>query len=349
MGSVGDSAAVVRDVAEVTPAWLSAVLGRAVRGVEVARVHDEQVKTLSYFLSAQLVDGEVARLVLKVPRGPSTGAVGFSSGEREVRMYRAFMRERDALPVVRCFSAEHEPERGLYHLLLEDLSETHGQPAWHLDVDALYVARTVDCLARLHARWWGRPPDAETAPPGYPSLGAPGIHDLLVAALPGFFDALGDALASEERRLVERAVAALPALVAPRGELAEQTLVHGDAHFWNFLYPRDPARADTRALDWQTGHVGPAAEDLAYLLALRDPHRTAERERAFLRRYHEALAAAGVDLGWEELRRQYRLLAAEQLLTPLYWHARGAPADFWPIFVPRALAAFRELGCQELL
>jgi hypothetical protein len=48
---------------------------------------------------------------------------------------------------------------------------------------------------------------------------------------------------------------------------------------------------------------------------------------------------------WE----QYRHLAAEQMLVPLYWCARGARSDFWPIFVPRALAAFRELECAERL
>jgi hypothetical protein len=332
---------VLASVDEVTPAWLASVLGTPVGTVRVARVHEEQVGSISYFLET---DGDPSRLFLKLPRGPAGAA-----GEREVGLYRAVGADQASLPLVRCLDAAWDAETRRYHLLLEDLSETHDQPAWHLDVAERYVFGTVDCLARLHAYWWLRPHRAEELT----SVDRPDDQDArlarLRAAFPEFVDALDDRLSSDDRHVYERLLEELPRLTAERAGWSSQTVVHGDAHFWNFLYARDPSRDDTRVLDWQTYHRGPAVEDVAYLLVLRDPHRTPERERSMLERYHRELGAAGVDLGCELFHQQYRHAALEQLLMPLNACSWGAPADFWPLFVPRALAAFRDLDCRELL
>ena len=73
-----------------------------------------------------------------------------------MRLYHVLGVDQEALPLVRCYGAAVEPGTQRYHLLLDDLSETHDQPKWHLTVGR-YVTRTIDCLAGFHAYWALRP------------------------------------------------------------------------------------------------------------------------------------------------------------------------------------------------
>jgi hypothetical protein len=91
-------------------------------------------------------------------------------------------------------------------------------------------------------------------------------------------------------------------------------------------------------------------KDVAYAI-LRYSHRTAARERALVERYHAGLVMHGVvDYPWDACWRHYRRLAAEQPLFPLRCWAGNWARFFWgPVFIRRALAAFRDLDCAELL
>ena len=145
-------------------------------------------------------------------------------------------------------------------------------------------------------------------------------------------------------------LAALPTPWQTKQHFQRQTLVHGDAHFWNLLYPRDPTSENTVILDWQTYHSGRGVDDLAYTLVLPYPHRTPANEHALVARHHAALVRNGVvKYPWETCWLNYRQAAADVLLYPLSWFAGGLPHDFWHMFVARALAAFDDLDCAALI
>ncbi len=97
------------------------------------------------------------------------------------------------------------------------------------------------------------------------------------------------------------------------------TLLHGDAHVWNALYPRDPASDDVRLIDWDAWRIDVATDDLAYMIAVHwSPERRRRLERECLRRYHAALSAAGVKgYDFEALWRDYRLSVLSQITTPV--------------------------------
>lgn len=98
-----------------------------------------------------------------------------------------------------------------------------------------------------------------------------------------------------------------------------RTLVHGDAHAWNFLFPRvagDDAAGDADApvagvylIDWQNWQAGPPTFDLATFMVLDwYPERRAGLEATLLRRYHHRLQALGVRAySWETCWRDYQL------------------------------------------
>jgi hypothetical protein len=157
-------------------------------------------------------------------------------------------------------------------------------------------------------------------------------------------------LSVDDRRVYESVLQSLPALWQDRIELGGQTMVHGDAHFWNFLYPLDPQTHRTYMIDWQNYHVAPGTKDLAYTIVLRYPQRTLENERSLLARYYEGLLRHGVQkYSWEACWLDYRRMTAEHVLYPMRWWISNLPEEYWGRFIDPALAAFRALECAELL
>jgi hypothetical protein len=345
---------VITSIEHVTPAWLTGILrqrgylGAAmVQALSVTRVHTIQPRSISYFLtveySSPLADAPT-HLYLKVPKPDADPVLVAVEGEREVRLYQALALSRRELPVIPCYDAVYHSDQRAYHLLLDDLSATHDQPSWHLTIADHYITQTVDCLAQFHAYWWEHP----LLNHGLSALPTKaGLQDeirWLQASFPAFAQALGDQLPAEDRHVCDMVLAALPSLWERRTEIQGQTLVHGDAHFWNFLYPHNPHEHRTYMLDWQTYHVSPGTNDLAYTIVLRYPHRTPINERDLVKRYHEGLLAHGVTTySWETCWQDYRRSAAEQFLVPLRWWATDG------LFVERALRGFRDLACDETL
>src|SRR5206468_7889358 len=108
------------------------------------------------------------------------------------------------------------------------------------------------------------------------------------------------------------------------------TVTHGDAHNWNFLFPRE-AGGPVYLIDWQLWHVDVGTRDLAFLIAL---HWDAERRRVMeiplLRKYHEDLIAGGIaDYSWSDLWLDYRLCVVRNLTIPVLFWSRGMADESW--------------------
>ena len=82
-----------------------------------------------------------------------------------------------------------------------------------------------------------------------------------------FAGRVGDRLSAERKELYERFLRAAPRLLARYRSHEDLTIVHGDAHVWNLLYPRDPASERVRLIDWEGWRV----EGWPVLLGSRHP------------------------------------------------------------------------------
>lgn len=349
----------ITSIDDATPLWLTEVFRRGgylplgeILNVAVAGIHDEQLHSLGYFLhvtwSANAPQGLPKRLFLKLPRHADF-ADSPSPGAHEEQMYRRLAPYQAEIPIIPCYDAVYDGEQQRYHLLLADLSETHNQPSWHLQITDRYIEQTIDCLARLHAFWWNRPDLRELAQPPTAAQIENDIQQIQ-ANFARFDDTLSERLDQADRVIFERVAGALPLLLLRRLEPQRPTLVHGDAHFWNFLYPIQGNNLPTYILDWQQHHIDWGVSDIAYTVVLRYPHRTSSNEQQLVKRYHQALLQHGVsDYSWEICWLDYRRAALEQLAVPMLWHASGLPEPLWTLFVPRALSAFRDLVCDEFL
>jgi thiamine kinase-like enzyme len=271
-------------------------------------------------------------------------------GEREVAFYRHAAPLMPAGSIPRCYDAEFAG--GRFHLLLEDLSETHAIiTPWPLPPTEEACERIIDAWAAFHAFWWR-----------HPSLGkdvGAFLDDAAMAKLTveyrerfaRFAGALGDRFPPAALAIYARVNAVRDQLITPARLYANYTIVHGDAHVWNLLYPKDAAAGGIRLIDWDNWRIGRAAADRAYMMAVHwDPERRARLEALFLDRYHAGLCARGVTgYSLERLWEDYRLSVIGHLSIPVWQQTLGIPAAIWWSHLHRVVAAFEDLDCAFLL
>ncbi len=274
----------------------------------------------------------------------------WSGGRQEVAFYRDIAAVMPARLTPRCFDAQWDAETNGWHLLLEDLADSHEVPTnWPVPPTIADSERMIVARARFHAAWWD---DSRLGisigtwqDPSNPQLAT--FADQFVR----FADRVGDRLSPERRKIYERLIADGHRLSERYHTHRNMTIVHGDAHIWNVFLPRDAASDDVRLFDWDAWRVDVATDDLAYMMAVFwYPDHRRRCERALLDRYHAELVARGVT-GYDRhaLDDDYRLSALWQIATPV-WQAENniPPAVWWP-HLERIFMAFDDLGCRELL
>lgn len=202
------------------------------------------------------------RLVVKSPLIPPT----FSEGSGEVQFYRQLAPILGTPPLARCLAAvEDDSDPGT--IVLEDLRATHDHPPWPLPPSRTQCELTLDALVRLHAEWWEAPTLGRSVGKLHTPESLTSMVQGITAHLPTFIDALGDALTAEARNVFDRVFGSS---LQPWMRLTDRralTVTHGDAHTWNFLFPRSGEGA-AFLIDWQLWHVDVGARDLAFLMAL---------------------------------------------------------------------------------
>jgi len=339
--------------------YLTDVLRR--NGV-IGNSHVHEVETES---SRQLLLSRIIRLRLKydreIPAAPGTlilktGLDGDALkrpdvGRAEVAFYDKIAPEMPPGTVPSCFDTEWNGETRSWHLLLEDLTDSHViATAWPLPPTREQCEAIIDTRAKCHARWWDDP-RLGTSVGTLPDAAATDKYQRdLTGHFTNFVDRLGDLLSADRRALYEKYFEVLPDLLAQRRSRRNLTLMHGDAHVWNCFLPRD-AGGSVRLFDWDGWRIGVAAGDLAYMMAVHwYPDRRRLFERPLLDRYHATLLAHGVT-GYDRraLEDDYRVAALMSLATPVFFVVYDIPPYVWWSHLERIMLAVDDLGCRDLL
>lgn len=276
-----------------------------------------------------------------------------SFGDSEVTYYTRDYIDVPGAPLVRCYNAAFSREQRRYHLLLDDVSDTHVEAATRPPTLGHGLA-LADGLAALHARWWGTSGLAEA---GAAMHDADHIRRFVAVAEPGvahilarFTGALEPHWPAALRGLFKR----VPERMIERGRDPNGfTLIHGDVGANNVLIPHGADAPvyiiDRQPFNWSlTTWLG--AYDLAYAMVLDwDSETRRALEPAVLRRYHAGLLCRGVgDYTWERLADDYGLCAAICAFVAVEY-CRGGVNERWThVWLPmlqRALTACDDLGC----
>jgi len=189
---------------DVTPRWLTARLR------EVGALPSGSVTSVAVELAEKWNVAQPARLAIDYDRDAPRDAprrLFVKIAETDDPLSDIFLGETafyaarppGRLPVPACFGAFSDRHSRASCLLLEDLSDTHGQTPWPLPPSLPQCESAVRALARLHAHWW-RAVDSGSGPTrAVLAANENRLAGHFQALLPGFLAYLDDRLAPERR------------------------------------------------------------------------------------------------------------------------------------------------------
>jgi hypothetical protein len=270
----------------------------------------------------------------------------FGVTSNEAAFYERARRRGPKGVLLTCFgTAVDEPAQSAV-ILLEVKRDTRPIANWPALPEMATCEQLVRVLATVHASWWN---STELDTPGGNRF-ASTIGRARSELLQPFFDEMGDGLSRERRTTLEQMGDRYPFLLNAHIDATQrQTLAHGDAHFWNFLYPND-ATASPLLIDWQACLVQFGAWDLAYMIGSHfdlDDRRRAEA--SLLNTYLLKLYEFGIDYRYDDLWYDYRLLIAGLVFVPIAQRSNGVPTQVWRHYFDHAFSAFDDLGCRDFL
>jgi len=279
---------------------------------------------------------------------PERAGGGWNAGRQEVAFYQQVAGAVAPPATPRCFEAHWNPKSEAWHLLLEDLTDTHLiATAWPLPPTVTQCQRIIEARARFQAVLWD---DQRLGKSLGKWLDTEGYLQRFADAFTRFADRFGEQVPAERRRIYEQLLAAAPHLFSRYLSRRHLTIVQGDAHVWNCFLARDDS-ADIRFFDWDTWRINIGAADLSYMMAMHwYPERRARLEKTLLDRYHDALIAGGVrDYHRATLDDDYRLSVLWQITTPVWQAIFNIPPVIWWNNLERVFLAVDDLKCRDLL
>lgn len=301
--------AIIDDPANVTVAWLNAVLVGAGHDVTITAIHREAVGTGQMAHNERYRftfdgDGGTAppSVVIKFPSpNEASRAAGAAGGYRnEVRFYTD-LADQLSVVVPDCLYGAVSDDSTTFTLVLDDLAPARQGDQIDGGTDEQIVL-AAENLAGLHAPRWGDPTLADLG--WLQSSGGEAIAYVEIFT-PVFLERY-DARLSDQAKMVFADFGAKVGNWLER-EPAVHTLVHGDYRLDNLMFATSSGGAPVSAVDWQTVGVGSGGRDLAYLLGnSAEPADRRRHEPEALEGYRAAMGGLGVKLSADEIAAHYR-------------------------------------------
>ena len=339
----------INDIA--TPEWLNQSLK------EAGFLNDGQVKKviphpqkLTFFSAPKVASLEIQYSDDCISPPPNL-LLKIANGVKECIFFSEISPIMENSEIIKCYYAKHSSENEQSYFLLEDVTSTHFQTDWPIPPQIHQCFNAIDCVAKIHSFWWDHPRlKKDLLEKCNQGNHWSGRINLAVSNLSAFFDFIGDRLSQERKQIYERVLSSSDQTWRPRQAENGQTLLHGDAHFWNFLYPLENGMDKIRIIDWNSWDIGRATDDLAYMIGLHwYPDHRKVYEINLLKNYHTRLQESNIHYQWDELWQDYRKSTIMNLFIPVWqWH-RGINAAVWWSHLERGFSAYHDLDCAAVL
>jgi thiamine kinase-like enzyme len=343
---------------QVTPEWLTTILeksGYLSQGKVIAVSQRQSLRLgvssnrfhLELFYDAEASQSAPAYLFLKLGKLES-----FEGHKKEIDFYQILGDMKSELPIPHCFAAGYSTTSRTSYLLLQDLSKTHSGLNTALSPPKANCEKAIECLAKIHSFWWNHPGLGIDGGNGITTDSLNKTFKYLEECTIRFLDFLSDRLSQEWRAIYEFALSSYPGLYLKcinTGMLV--TLIHGDAHLGNFMFPNKVETGNTFLVDWETWKVDFGTRDLASMMALNwNPDLRQAMEKSLLVYYYDRLLESNItNYKWEECWLGYRVSVISNLFVPaMYFDYKISPDIWWPL-LENSILAFQDLHCAELL
>ena len=283
---------------------------------------------------------------------PNRPGANWESGRKEVAFYSTVAPATPDGLLLRCFEAHYDAASGAWHLLLEDLTDSHlVATQWPVPPTIAQSEAIVRTHASFQAAWWDDPRLGVTIGTWpEPKAVRDWLKDL-AASYAKFADMLGDRLSAERRAFYERLFDQAPRVLQRYRARRNLTLVQGDSHTWNCFLPREGSSDTARLFDWDAWRPASGAEDLAYMMAMHwYPDLRQRAEGHLLDCFHAKLTELGVT-GYDRssLQDDYRLAVLWLTTRPIWMQSAGIPPVIWWNHLERIHLAADDLDCRALV
>ena len=284
-------------LADITPAWLSDVLGAKVIGVSATPIGTGQVGA-TYRLT---LDGEGAPPSI-VAKLPSNDELSRTTGKshltylRESRFYQQFAGKKPMAVPEHLYIA-FDDDSHAFTLIMHDLPD-HMPGNQLVEPGAQEALLAMDAAASIHAAWWGDSMlDTLDWPNGTRAVPPPLDVDALYRIFwPAFCDRYGERVTGDMRIVGERFLGKLAAQHATHQ--SPRCLTHNDFRADNMLFAVDDPEKPIVIVDWQTAGVGVGAGDIAYYIGTSfDAETRRALEPELLAAYRQGLVTRGIAEG----------------------------------------------------
>jgi aminoglycoside phosphotransferase (APT) family kinase protein len=347
------SAEVPSSINDVTPQWLTAVLGGAiVTGVRAEQIaQDTGFSSLLYRLHLTADSAVPSTLIVKLPaESEARGAMEMLGGyRREVSFYQR-VAGRAPLSTPQVYVARMVEGSADFVLVMEDLCEWDN--ADHLAGLSMDRARLcIAQLAGLHA--WSADPANSSVLGEFPTLDTPMARDLFLPAFAlgwqVYLDKASAPVPPEIVRYADRFAEHAPSALAALTE--RSMLLHGDIRADNMFFDGDRLKV----VDFQFAARGPGAADIGYLISQGLPTEVRRgHDESLVREYLERLAGHGItDYSFDDAWRHYRFAVAYLMLLPVIiligWDALPQRSQALCMkLTERAVATIDDIGALEV-
>jgi thiamine kinase-like enzyme len=290
-------------------------------------------------------------IIVKMGHLDSSGRSSYAN-RHEIAFYRDIAPVASDGLVPRCFGVADATDLSAWHVLLQDLTDSHFiATEWPLPPTFLQCERIVRAQARFHATWWDNPRLGVSVGNWRGTECFDQELQNFAGEFARFTDRFGELMPPERHVLYHRLLDQAPRLLLRYHSRRNLTIIHGDAHWWNFFLPRNGDRENVRLIDWESWSIDSATDDLAYMMAmLWYPDHRRQMERVLLDIYHAALLDNGVS-GYDRqmLEEDYRLSALWLITRPVVQATNNIPPRVWWNNLERIMLAVDDLGCRDLL
>jgi len=349
---------VITQTDQITPEWLNQILEKQyflkenkVRNVSVDYIGSTNAHIARLCVNYETDSKELPKnLLLKMCKSENDFIK-----DSEVNYYARDYKDLPNAPIPQCYDAQFSAHTNAYHILMEDLSETHHKDA---EPTVEYGESVADALALLHSHGWG---DKIESLGGH-MLNQETIEQYVNHARPGLkpmLEVFGGVLDDEAKEVIQAVFDHYSEKFAQRAQNRQGfAVVHGDTNPGNILFPNDP-KGKTYLLDRQPFNwsltTSLAVSDLSYMMV---PFWETEQRRALemptLKRYHDQLQKHGIaDYSWDQLLDDYKLTAMQGIFIAVAWcigdDERKNMEWLWKAELKRALYAYTDLESEKVL
>ena len=132
-------------------------------------------------------------------------------------------------------------------------------------------------------------------------------------------------------------------------DIKSTTLIHGDAHFWNVMLPKDTRTHGPIFIDWEEWTRGISGYDLAYMMALQwSGDRRKHLELPLLSTYYQALMDSNdINYSFDDLVCDYRLGCLRNFIIPAFLLEMGIEPYIWWPYIEKLYIAYEDLECEK--